>query len=877
MRSPSHRTDGPYPVDPLSQEIYQRTNGQSASLNKATSRPSESLSRPPTSAGDEPSQVDSSTLTPKQKLKGVAFLARFIGNKKKDSTDDGKTERDSEASDTRPEGAEAEVFHEAIDNLGYSPEHIPPPPYIKVRSRNKSDREFNRVFLAQALGVESTNRPNDSASAPLTSTPRTRTLSNTEGDAIWALEFSKDGRYLASTGQDKNIRIWAVLGNREDRRVHEKEEEEANANRNNPSTRLSAPVFRSRPLRLYTGHTAPVLDLSWSKNNFLLSCSMDKTVRLWHVSQNECLCVFKHNDVVTSIQFHPRDDRFFLAGSLDSRLRLWSIPDKTVAFHVAVSDIVTAVAFTPDGRTAIAGCVSGLCSFFDTEQLKLQTQIHVKSAHGKNAKGSKITGLETINLPYGSNNVKLLVTSNDSRVRLYNIRDKSLEMKFKGNENTSSQIRARFSDDGRYVICGSEDKKVFIWSTTQPENERRNKWPLEMFEAHNNVATAAVIAPLRTRTLLSASEDPLYDLCNPPPVTLVSKSEIASLHSSRAHDDDNSSSIQPTPATAEGGGSFKRPDQSPAYVARSAHPHGNLLITADATGNIKVFRQDCAWDKRNIDPWETSAHRTKRASSRIIRRASLATQSSSRQSRQNSLKSQAPSERILSWRQSIASSSSLDTKNATSAKGGLSRRNEPTRNKTLQYSRQSSMVASPNATGTPPSERDTGSEAGRGSNGMPRKSSIDTTNSASQASLLQKPAVQRGTSAISNTSSQYWRQNAWHDEIIDQLQHAQASTAAAGTSTPNDLRKQYAKSSRAGSSSTLNDMAMLERKMSRISQLSSARGDDDEPRKENGNDPDTAMKCQRCGGQDFRARVTTRGGSPRFACTHCGLTFGATL
>ncbi|KAB8360648.1 hypothetical protein FH972_024386 [Carpinus fangiana] len=885
VHSLSYKPDAQHPVDPLSQEILHRATGQSA-LSPKLSRASEPLPRPPTRADEEAVQIDNPSQTPKEKKKGVSFLARFIGNKKKDSVDETKVELDSEGDGSRPEGADAEIFHEPIDNLEYNPEHLPPPAYIKVASRNKNVKEFNRLFLAQALGTDAPSQTTDSASAPPPSS-RARNLSNSEGDAVWALEVSKDGRYLASTGQDKNVRIWSVLGTREDRRAHEKEEE-AKADRGHGRMRLSAPVFRNKPVRVYTGHTAPVLDLSWSKNNFLLSSSMDKTVRLWHVSQDECLCVFKHNDVVTSIQFHPKDDRFFLAGSLDSRLRLWSIPDKTVAFHVAVSDIVTAVAFSPDGRTAIAGCVSGLCAFFDTEQLKLQTQILVKSAHGKNAKGSKITGLDAINLPPGSNNVKLLVTSNDSRIRLYNVRDKSLEMKFKGNENTSSQIRARFSDDARYVICGSEDKKVFVWSTTQPENERRNKWPVEMFEAHTHVATAAVLVPVRTRMLLSASEDPLYDLCNPPPVTLVSRAEVESIHSSRIADDD-ANSIQPTPATAEGGGAFKRPFESPAYISRTTHRNGNILITADAMGNIKVFRQDCAWDKRNIDPWETSAHRTKRVGSSIIRRASLATQSS-RRSRQGSIKSQAPSERILSWRQSIVSTSSLDTKpaasnssfSATSRSMSIpAKRNESPRNKVLRrYSRQSSVAPSPVTASTPPSERDAGSDAGRLSVGGARKSSVDTAFSASQASLLQKPGVQRGMSGISATSSVYWRQNAWHEEMIDQLQHAQASALASGTGTPVDSRKHFGRSSQANSSTTLSDMARLEMKMSRVSQLSSNTAEEqDEDVQEHTDSHEggrsTPMKCHRCGGQDFRARVRAKGGPPKYACTKCGRTVAA--
>ena len=38
-------------------------------------------------------------------------------------------------------------------------------------------------------------------------------------------------------------------------------------------------MFKDKPLYEYRGYTADVLDLSWSKNDFLLSSSMDKTVR----------------------------------------------------------------------------------------------------------------------------------------------------------------------------------------------------------------------------------------------------------------------------------------------------------------------------------------------------------------------------------------------------------------------------------------------------------------------------------------------------------------------------------------------------------------------------------------------------------------------
>ena len=382
-------------------------------------------------------------------------------------------------------------------------------------------------------------------------------------------------------------------------------------------------------------------------------------MRLWHISRRENLCTFKHSDFVPSIQFHPMDDRFFLAGSLDSKLRLWSIPDKSVAYSVSVPDMITAVTFSPDGKTCIAGTLSGLCNFYDTEGLKWQAQLHVKSTRGQNAKGSKITGLQATYWPPGSEvgEIKLLVSSNDSRLRIYNMKDKSLDMKFKGHENNCSQIRATFVDSSGHIICGSEDRKAYIWSTGAPEGDKKDQRPVEMFEAHDSITTCTVFAPLQTRQLLSASEDPIYDMCNPPPVTLISRAE--SVRSSRAPTEAGSAYLTPTPNQ----NSFPRANESPAYLARCEHRGGNIIITTDYKGSLKVFRQDCAYDKRTRlrDTWDTS--------SKIGRPSSILSRTS--RSRRDSVSTQPPNDRIMTWRKGI-SHGSFDSTGSIRRKSGRS-------------------------------------------------------------------------------------------------------------------------------------------------------------------------------------------------------------
>lgn len=155
---------------------------------------------------------------------------------------------------------DAEIFSHPI---GFIPRFPPPPKYIKVRSHFKKEKNFDRVFVAQELrGANVPSDRPDQPSHPSPSTPTTRDSSTEK--AIWSLEFSKDGKYLAAAGQDKIVRVWAVIATAEDREAHETEED-AGLEDQKPAVRLSAPVFKSKPIREYAGHTSSVLDLSWSK------------------------------------------------------------------------------------------------------------------------------------------------------------------------------------------------------------------------------------------------------------------------------------------------------------------------------------------------------------------------------------------------------------------------------------------------------------------------------------------------------------------------------------------------------------------------------------------------------------------------------------
>ena len=767
---------------------------------------------------------------------------------------------------------DAEVFSQPV---GFIPKFPAPPKYIKIKAQNKKEKDFDHVFLAQIL-LEKENRKQslDAKFVDISEKPIPQVTTSTARKAVWATEFSKDGKYFAAAGQDMKLRVWQVISSAEEREAAELGGSSENGQEGN--IKLNAPVFKTKLVRTYDGHTSSILDLSWSKNNFLLSSSMDKTVRLYHISRTECLCAFKHNDFVTSIQFHPRDDRFFLAGSLDSKLRLWSIPDKSVAYWVPVPDMVTAVAFTPDGKTAIAGCLNGVCIIYETEGLKAQSQIHVRSARGKNAKGSKITGIDTITMPRNRPNadVKLLITSNDSRIRMYNLRDRNLEVKFRGNENTCSQIRASFSDDGKYVICGSEDKKVYIWPTGPvADSEKR---PMEVFEAHSAIVTTAIFAPTKTRELLAQSGDPIYDICNPPPVTLLSRTE--SVISSRAPTDSGAASVngKDDGSMARNSASPGRPVPSPMYLTRTKHPGGQIIATTDYTGQIKVFRQDCAYQKRRQDManWDSNAVFSKKMLGRsgsVTTRTSTASSANHRQSLNLGPNRSPSADRILNWRNSIASNGNANSLSEVNLNNSERARSLSPKKRAFTFGRKessprhpSSQLANPPAISPSPpplSPNKSSTDSHRnvmtpepppGSNAAPPV--IVQPDGATSPPAAYNPVPHERDDPLwlqGDQSYMYWNMR---NSLAPMVQR-DARTPAAGLLEPGD---------------PLQRPSGPERRTSVVSQLSSENVSSDETSEQEGGPgaaEDEGIKCAKCGNGSFKA--TMGPGGQILTCKRC--------
>ena len=388
-----------------------------------------------------------------------------------------------------------------------------PPPGTEASRLSASESAARASLSGRAVRV-SVNRK---VYKEFTELRRVQTLRAHE-DAVWTMKFNHSGRFLATAGQDRVVRVWELdlvssdEGGADFKKGDEEQTEKANGDAPNGKPRMSirgASVFKDSPRREYRGHRGDVLDLCWSRTDWLLSSSMDKTVRLWYAAMDECLRIFSHQDFVTAIDFHPLNDKYFLSGSLDGKLRLWSIPDHHVADWVDIGEMVTAAAFNSDGSTCTAGSYKGKCHFYAMDGVRFEYLTHLEVRHsrgGSKNSGKKITGLAFM----PGDDRKLLVTSNDSRVRVYD--GYHLACKYKGHKNNNSQIRASFSPGAEFIVCGSEDENVYVWSTVNSfvpsinpiyTGFRRDKHSsYESFRANggtSDITTAALFAPKGVR------------------------------------------------------------------------------------------------------------------------------------------------------------------------------------------------------------------------------------------------------------------------------------------------------------------------------------------------------------------------------------------
>lgn len=455
--------------------------------------------------------------------------------------------------------------------------------YLQLFNNGHFPPRFNKYFLAQTL--------------------------KTDIGAIYCLKWSLDGKYLAAASANGSIIVWKVVLSSNERAEIDPE---------------GCHIFKQEPIAVFK-HESTVNSIDWSPNGFILSSSEDLTVKLWHVDRNDCLHTYKFSGIVTNAKFLKSDDRFFIASLWDGNIYFFSILEKSIVFEKSLDIQITSFDITVvknNNTHIIVGGDRGWIYVLDLMKsfdILASYQIKDKSHHFP-----RVTGIECFydnHSPSSINSkhqkiltkmdVKLLVSTNDSRIRLINYSSKCLEVRYSGAENKSSSIKAHINDNKSYILSGSEDGWVYIWDTyngfkrraghlnfpdLEDSKESQSKIS-KLFKPLTNVqipnlpfgddaaqvrnkhyaswhlfqkTNIAVWGPRATSKLLELSDDPIWEM-----------------YTAGRH-------VQKISKGEHGG------EETVADPILDELFGCSLIVAADSTGSIKVLRLDFAYEFRKM-------------------------------------------------------------------------------------------------------------------------------------------------------------------------------------------------------------------------------------------------------------------------------------
>lgn len=152
--------------------------------------------------------------------------------------------------------------------------------------------------------------------------------------AVYTIEYSKCGRFIATGSFDKTVRIWDHSAQKE--------------------------------LNCLKKHFLNVSDLSWSSDSSLLvSGGYDQTCKVWDVEAGKLLESFESEGFVQCVSIDPTNNNLFCSGTSRNFVCIYDRREQNVQTQLRNASMVNTITVDPDGIQIITGDAAGLIKFWD--------------------------------------------------------------------------------------------------------------------------------------------------------------------------------------------------------------------------------------------------------------------------------------------------------------------------------------------------------------------------------------------------------------------------------------------------------------------------------------------------------------------------------
>uniref|UniRef100_A0A8C5I4D3 Twinfilin n=1 Tax=Gouania willdenowi TaxID=441366 RepID=A0A8C5I4D3_GOUWI len=187
------------------------------------------------------------------------------------------------------------------------------------------------------------------------------------------------------------------------------------------------------------------------------SNKLDDTIRYLSLSDNKYIRYFPgHTARVIALSMSPTDESF-ISGSLDKTIRIWDLrsPNCQGLTNPLGKPVCS---FDPDGLIFAAGVESQAIKLYDLRAYDKGPFACFETNFNRNCDW---TGLR-----FSNDGKQILISTNGGMIRVMNAFSGSVMHTFSGYNNTKGiSLEACFTPDSRFVMIGSEDGRVHVWST----------------------------------------------------------------------------------------------------------------------------------------------------------------------------------------------------------------------------------------------------------------------------------------------------------------------------------------------------------------------------------------------------------------------------